>query len=325
MSQFEQDIRTSLNTIQTQLAAVQAKADSANGSIARMGTTAKVAASGVGDIEKSMGKVTAAATRAGGPIAGMISSLGGLAAFNPLALAGGAAIGGITAGVYALIAALREASVEQEKLNAAVAAAPGQAKAAGVEALANVDPNRLRYSISTSEMEKRLRDFNESAPGVSSVADTSTPEGAANFVMFGGRQRAINEQDKLAISLGLGNIDPKEARRIALTAQASEGGRMADEAERIQTERAAEATIKHGRLLRVGAGVASEYDRQQAAIENSPELKKAIENLTETIKAQKASIGGMQFLGSQERSEAALRESQERLQTLRNQSGQASY
>ncbi len=321
MSQFEQDIRTSLNTIQTQLAAVQAKADGANTAIARMGTTSKVAASGVGDIERSMGKVTAAATRAGGPIAGMISSLGGLAAFNPLALAAGAAIGGITAGVYALIAALREASAEQEKLNAAVSAAPGMAKAAGIEALAAADPNKIRYGISSVEMEKNLSQFDKSAPGVGRTADFSTEEGRSDFVLRGGRTRAISEEDRLAISLGFGDADPAAARNAILRKKASPEGRIADEAERIQLDRSVAETARQERLLRVGAGQATAQERYQTAVESSPELKKSIDALNETMKSQRPS--GMQFLGSQERSEAAMRETQERLMTIRAQASQS--
>lgn len=302
MSQFEQDIRTSLNTIQTQLAAVQAKADGANASMARMGTTAKVAASGVGDIEKSMGKVTAAATRAGGPIAGMISQLGSLAAFNPLALAAGAAIGGITAGVYALIAALREANAEQEKLNATVSAAPGQAKAAGVEALAGADPNKIRYGVSSSEMERNLAEFKKGAPGVK-----------------------LTQEQELQVSLGMGDADPAEARNLILRQQASQSGRMADEAERIQNDRKISEAARQERLLRVGAGVATSAERTQAAIDSSPELKQSLDALNETLKSQRASAGGFQILGSQERAEAAIRETEERIQTIRNQVGQASY
>ena len=302
MSQFEQDVRTSLNTIQTQLAAVQAKADGANSSIARMGTTAKVAAGGVGDIEKSMGKITTAATRAGGPIAGMISSLGGLAAFNPLALAAGAAIGGITAGVYALIAALREANAEQEKLNATVNAAPGMAKAAGVDALAGSDANKLRYGVSTSEMERNLAEFKKGAPGVK-----------------------LTEDQALQVSLGMGDADPADARNAILRAQAGQGGRMADEAERIQADRGVADAARQERLLRVGAGIATPAERTQAAIDSSPELKQSLDALNETLKAQRAATGGVQFLGSQERAEAAIRETEEKIQTIRNQVSQNAY
>jgi hypothetical protein len=298
MSQFEQDIRTSLNTIQTQLAAVQNRADGANASIARMGTTAKVAAGGVGDIERSMGKVTTAATRAGGPIAGMISSLGGLAAFNPLALAAGAAIGGITAGVYALIAALREASAEQEKLNATVAAAPGMAKAAGVEALAGSDPNKLRYGVSTSDMERNLAQFQKGAPGVK-----------------------LTEEQKLQVSLGMGDADPAEARNAILRMQGGKGGRMADEAERIQRDRAIAESGRQERLLRVGSGEATAEERYQSAVENSPELKKSIDDLNDTMKKQRPS--GWQFLGSEERAEASVRETQERIMTIRSSVSQS--
>jgi hypothetical protein len=325
MSQFEQDIRTSLNTIQTQLAAVQNRADGANASIARMGTTAKVAAGGVGDIEKSMGKVTAAATRAGGPIAGMVSQLGSLAAFNPLALAAGAAIGGITAGVYALIAALREANAEQEKLNATVAAAPGMAKAAGVEALAEADPNMLRYGISTEQRKRNLEEFQKSAPGADRTVDLSTEEGRANFALFGGRRVGMTPQQREQIELGMADADPAAARNAILRAQASQGGQMADEAERIQNDRSISEAARQERLLRVGAGVATPAQRTQAAIDSSPELKQSLDALNETLKQQRAAVGGMQFLGSQERAEAAVRETEERIQTIRNQVGQASY
>ena len=303
MSQFEQDIRTSLNTIQTQLAAVQTKADGANSSIARMGSTAKVAASGVGDIEKNMGKVTAAATRAGGPIAGMISGLGGLAAFNPLALAAGAAIGGITAGVYSLIAALREASAEQEKLNATVAAAPGQAKDAGKALLMASDPNKLTYGVSTDQMQRNLAEFKKSAPGAKLSAD-----------------------QEFQISLGQGDMDPADFKRWLAVKQSTPQFTMAQEGERLRKAAAEDTAGRESRAMQLASGGAmSAADRARAVEEGSPELKKSLDALNETLKAQRASLGGIQFLGSQERGEAAIRETEERIQTIRNQVSQASY
>lgn len=303
MSQFEQDVRTSLNTIQTQLAAVQAKADGANASIARMGTTAKVAASGVGDVEKSMGKITMAATKAGGPIAGMISGLGGLAAFNPLALVAGAAIGGITAGVYALIAALREANAEQEKLNATVSAAPGQAKTAGEALLLKEDPNALRYGVTTDQMGRNLAEFKKSAPGAK-----------------------LNAEQELQISLGRGDMDPAAFRNLIAMERSSPQGQQADAAERLQARDRDEGGARAFRSAQlVSGGAMSASERAQAVIEGSPELQKSLDALNETLKIQRASAGGFQIFGSQERSEAAIRETEERIQTIRNQVGQASY
>jgi hypothetical protein len=325
MSQFEQDIRTSLNTIQTQLAAVESKANSANSSIARMAPSARSAAGGVNEVEKSLGKVRAAATRAGGPIGGMITQLGGLAAFNPLALAAGAAIGGITAGVYSLIAALREANAEQEKLNAARAAAPGMAKAAGIEALAEADPNQLRYGVSTEQRKRNLEEFQKAVPGADRTVDLSTEEGRANAVLFGGRRVGMTPQQREQIELGMANADPGAAQRAIHTAQAAPGDILAREAERIQAERASEASARQFRLLRVGAGTASAAERATVAEESSPELKRSIDALNETLKQQRAAVGGFQFLGSQERAEAAVRETQEKIMTIRAQTSQLAY
>ena len=232
MSQFEQDIRTSLNTIQTQLAAVQSRADGANASIARMGTTARVASSGVGDIEKSMGNVTAAATRAGGPIAGMMSQLGGLAAFNPLALAAGAAIGGITAGVYALVAALREASAEQEKLNAVVNAAPGQAKKAGRALLMEADPNKMIHGVSTEQMSKNLAEFKKSAPGAT-----------------------LNAEQELQVSLGRGHQDPATFRQVLAMERSTPQFQMAQEGERLRKEAADAKSVREFHAMQLASGV----------------------------------------------------------------------
>lgn len=303
MSQFEQDIRTSLNTIQTQLAAVQARADGANTSIARMGATAKIAASGVGNIERSVGKVGMAATKVGGPIAGMISGLGGLAAFNPIALAAGAAIGGITAAVYALIGALREANAEQEKLNATVAAAPGQAKEAGKELLRKDDPNALRFGVSSEQMQRNLAAFKKSAPGA-----------------------ALNAEQELQVSLGRGDMDPAAFRQLIAMERSSSKGQMADDAERIQAREAVEKSAVENRARALASGGAMSVEqRSQAVIEGSPDLKKSLDALTQTLKEQRASMGGMQMFGSEARAEAAIRETEEKIQVIRNQVGQASY
>jgi hypothetical protein len=328
MSQFEQDIRTSLNTIQTQLAAVQAKADGANASIARMGTTSKVAASGVGDIEKSMGKITTAATKAGGPIAGMISSLGGLAAFNPLALAAGAAIGGITAGVYSLIAALREANAEQEKLNAIVAAAPGQAKEAGKALLMEADPNKMVHGVSADQMEKNLAEFKKSAPGVT-----------------------LTSEQELQVKLGRGDMDPDKARHLLAMERSTPQFQMAQEGARLRAEKETEKSGREFRAMQLASGAPmSAEDRARAVEENNPELKKSLDALNETLKKQtielekmpessriikaglSRSVIGAEFwknaMGKNwgvEDAESAARETQEKIQTMRNGYSQASY
>jgi hypothetical protein len=314
--------------MQTQLAAVQAKADQTNAAIARMGTTAKVAAGGVGDIERNMGKVTAAATRAGGPIAGMISSLGGLAAFNPLALAAGAAIGGITAGVYALIAALREASAEQEKLNAVVNAAPGQAKEAGKALLMASDPNKLTYGVSTEQMGKNLEEFKKSAPGVN-----------------------LSAEQELQVSLGRGDMDPAKFRDLIARERSTHQFQMAQEGERMRAEKETEKSGREFRAMQLASGARmSAEDRARAVEENNPELKKSLDALNETLKKQtielekmpessriikaglSRSVIGAEFwknvVGKNwgvEDAESAMRETQEKIQTMRNGYTQASY
>lgn len=303
MSQFEQDIRTSLNTIQTQLAAVQQRAEGANASIARMAPAARQAASGVGDIERNVGKVTAAATRAGGPIAGMMTQLGGLAAFNPLALAAGVAIGGITTAVYQLVGALKAANEEQEKLNATVAAAPGQARTVGEDVLRKQDPNILRFGVTTEQRQRNLEAFRKSAPGA-----------------------VLNAEQELQVSLGRGDMDPEDFRRMIAMELSSPRARQADVAERLQREEAANsaaATFRAGQLVSGGAMSASE--RADAVIAGSPELKASLDALNQTLKEQRAGMSGLQFLGSQERSEAAIRETQEKIQVIRDQVAAASY
>ena len=79
--------------------------------------------------------------------------------------------------------------------------------------------------------------------------------------------------------------------------------------------------------MQLASGAAmSASDRARAVEEGSPELKKSIDELTQTLKNQRtAATTGTHYLGSQGRAEAAMRETEEKIQTMRNSYIQASY
>lgn len=145
MNQFDLEIKNSIASIQAQVTALGGAVDKTQASLARMGTQAKATAGQTFEVSKNMEKIGSAASVAGGPVAGLMTKLGGLAAFNPMALAAGAAIGALTAGVYKLVDALREANAERERMAAPIG---NEATTAAVaEARAGLKPEELRAKV----------------------------------------------------------------------------------------------------------------------------------------------------------------------------------
>jgi hypothetical protein len=151
---FDLEIKNSIASLQASVNSLTASVDKSQASLARMGTQAKVASAETFNVAKNLEKIGSTASVAGGPVAGLMTKLGGLAAFNPMALAAGAALGAITAGVYKLVDALKEANAEQERM--AQALDPTATREAVAAARGKLDPKALRKEVAPEQTVEQI-------------------------------------------------------------------------------------------------------------------------------------------------------------------------
>ena len=146
---FDLEIKNSIASLQASVQALTASSDKAQASLARMGSQAAQTTTQTTSVAKSVGQIGQAATAAGGPVAGMMTRLGGLVAINPMAIAAGLGIGAITAGVYKLVEVLKEANAERDRLSQPIGTAA--ADDAITDARGKLDPAALRARVAPEQ------------------------------------------------------------------------------------------------------------------------------------------------------------------------------
>jgi hypothetical protein len=177
-------------------------------------------------------------------------------------------------------------------------------------------------------MEKNLAEFKKSAPGVT-----------------------LTSEQELQVKLGRGDMDPDKARHLLAMERSTPQFQMAQEGARLRAEKETEKSGREFRAMQLASGAPmSAEDRARAVEENNPELKKSLDALNETLKKQtielekmpessriikaglSRSVIGAEFwknaMGKNwgvEDAESAARETQEKIQTMRNGYSQASY
>jgi hypothetical protein len=236
---FDLEIKNSIASLQAQVSSLGGAVDKTQASLARMGTQAKVTAGQTFEVSKNMEKIGSAASVAGGPVAGLMTKLGGLAAFNPMALAAGAAIGALTAGVYKLVDALKEANAERERMSAPIG--NEAATSAIAAARADLKPEDLRAAVAL-------------APGTS--PGEIAAQGAATAARWIG-QMPEWAQAHAGKPADIGeSMVPASARQAALAVALSPEVRAAERIERRQAGEAAAKAELEDRAMRIAAGQA---------------------------------------------------------------------
>lgn len=317
-AQFEAEIRNSIQSLNGAVARLSAETERANASMRNLGTSARIAATGAEDVGRrgalSMENVAKGATKAGGEmgkafgIAG--AALGGL---NPIALGVGVGVGFITTQVFELVRALGQAGEAAARVDAAVAGATGERRAADSKAALGLDTKAARDRFTpgagsglTDQQQKIVSDMlkqDASADDIEAAALAAGPQGAFGRALSSEargsirdasiRNRSSNELDAIryaerkqgAAAFDAGRSEMGAVSRAAGISDASgadltaASGALAAEVERAakaveEARRSLEAQNARGGRWSWQAGAEAEYSR---SVQARDELNSQIE------------------------------------------------
>lgn len=300
---FDLEIRNSISSLQAQVASLTQQTDRAQASLARMGTQAKVTAGQTFEISKNMEKIGATASAAGGPVAGLMTKMGGLAMFNPVALAAGAAIGALTSGVVKLTDALREAADERERLASPIGTAATR-EAIG-KAQGELDPERLRASVSPGV----------DIPGLEAAGVANVSRWIADLPDWARPQSRVGARIRAEVA-GKGLLVTAADRQAQLAADLSMRGRAARSIEQDRTEvhgyldeiEAAAIAREAGATPRPLSTGAAEHILRNSQSPEAEELRKIEATLRELLQEQRRTSRQATFRGRQSDTDAAIAE-----------------